>query len=273
MKDQFKRIQLKKYTLTTLLACSIFTACADTPDAAVPKRNNNNDDGRQTATPPASTGTNKIKALKFTGTHDHPLKSSCNLYLALEEEDHDHGGHDHKAGEHSVLMKLDFKTMDGHTPSATEGLFRQYNSDNETYLGEDEVSADTSLVSVGMTLKDGTEGDLNSLPQYIRNKSLAQYIRVHYKQNSDAHDFSELLEEALETTDTSTIDFSKFNIIDEVSLGLAHGDHYHFDDCKKYTAVSIVEIEFDMDGNDDHDHGDHDGHGHHNHLPDFRFKN
>lgn len=252
---------LNKLNLNFLLMALLATplvSCADTPESAVPARD------ALTQTQPAEPGdeptTETVHALKFKGTDTMGRK--CNLYVGLLEEDHD-GGHHHEAEEeHHLVMKLDYTTLDGHAPHDGEGSFYQYNASTGVYSDEDNASSDTNLVLLTMSLKDGSEAQPNDLNEYIQHAELEQYIRVQFTQNTDAHNFVETLEEALEAEDHSTVDLSVFNNkVQMISLGVAHGDHYHFPACMIQKVESIEETSFDIGG----EHDDHDDHSDHDH--------
>jgi choline dehydrogenase-like flavoprotein len=220
------------------------TACAETPNAVVP-----NDDVRNVEQ--VTTEDITAHALKYTGSDS--LGRSCNLYVTVLE-DHDH---DHKSGDegHHLLMKLDYETMDGHKPHAGESEFYQYNAATGVYFGEDEDSPETKLVLLSMSLKEVKEElDPNMLNQYIANAELEQFIRIEFASGSEAHDYVEALELALEG-DHSSVDLTPFKNINKINMGLAHGDHYHFPTCSIQNPVAIEETTFEMDGHDhDHDH-------------------
>lgn len=249
-----KRIISSIYILFSL------TSCADSPNSPVPGNSPSSQEGLESESITAM-------ALKYQGTDAQGRK--CDLYLGIHEEEHgDHEDHDHEEHEHDhhLLVKADYTTLDGHKPNAGEASFLRYKISSSTYYPVNSTQPDTELSLLSMNLKEEKEElDPNLLNTYIKNGELQQYMRIKFSKEANHENFVHALDEVLEGEANLSEEKETLNTIELLSLGLAHGDHYHFPTCFNYSPVGIEEVEFEMQEHDDHDHEDHDHNHEHKH--------
>lgn len=237
---------LRLSLLISSITFSLISACADTPDTVVPAKKSFATDGqnRGSNTRPVQSKVTKVVAIKFEGRDVTGKK--CHLYLGFSQEHHD------KSEQSHLLVKLDYTTLDGHTPRASDGQLHQYNASTGIYYAPEESSPETTLVILSLNLKDGTKALPNLLNEYIKQAKLEQYIRVELSQDTTSSDFISSLERVLESENSAEL--SQLAPIQLISLALAHGDHYHFPTCIGNKATRLVLTEFDLEGHDHHHH-------------------
>jgi hypothetical protein len=117
-------------------------------------------------------------------------------------------------------------------------------------------SENQSLVLLSMKhIDENATTDANNLAGHLRALELEHFFQVEFKKATDHHDFIHDLEETLELVAPNAAELSSVDRIERIDMGLLHGNHYHYPSCRDYSAVSVEETIFEMDGHDhDHDH-------------------
>ncbi len=232
---------MKKFkSLLSILFLSL-VACADTPEAAVGPLT--------TKTGAIESETIIAEAVKYIGRDSRGRK--CNFYVSITN---DHDGHDHRIEDH-LLIKMDYSTADGHRPLDSEASIYFYNTSSGSYSKSANNSSVPALVSM---IADHEHNNPNDIDSLIDEGELEQYVRVELSSEVNTKSFINTLEAVIEGEKTLNSTLNILDTVDVISLGLAHGDHYHFPSCFNFQADSVEVIEFELDAAHDHDHG----HGH-----------
>ena len=256
--------------LSVLLFSMLFSlaACADSPQSPVSKPSDGDNKGISLEEDSEDHSEDSFTALAVKYEGQDTQGRQCDFYVTISEEEEGHEGHEHEHESH-ILVKMDYETLDGHRPHDSEALFYLYDKKNGTYYDEDSNQANATLSLLSLSLKDpDVVPDVSKINEYIKDGELDQYIRVEFSQGVDSGTFKETLHELVEGKGSIDNKLGVLNRIQLISIGAAHGDHYHFPTCLGYQPVSLETVEFDLGGHDDdHDHGDHDDHddGHDDH--------
>lgn len=222
--------------LQALMFCTLLSiaACADSPISAVNSPSANpileNEDHKE------EDGVSTL-AVKYEGKDTQGRQ--CDFFVAVSNDDSadTHGDPSH---EHHYLMKVDYVTLDGHRLHASEGRFYLYNSQTGNYYEQSSNQPDTTLSMLSVNLKDpDAKVDVNFINDYLANGELEQYLRVEFAKNVDAEQFEHALIDVLAGTVPLNDKLNVFDNIQLISMGTAHGDHYHFPICLNYKAVGL----------------------------------
>ncbi len=252
--NHFKYL-LKVFSLCFLLST---TACADSPES--PVSGTSGDNSQQEEGQGQETSENlTAMAVKYEGRDTQGR--TCDFFVTIMEEEGDHSAH-----AHSLALKMNYTTLDGHKPHAGEAQFYLYDSSNGTYYPEDSNKPNTTLSLLSVSLKDpDLVADPNLINDYIANVELDQYLRVEFNQNADVELFEEALESVLAGGTTLEQNLDVFSSVQLLSMGTAHGDHYHFPACLNFAPVSVEETLFELAGHDHDEEEDHDLEEDHDH--------
>ncbi|MEM7646228.1 MAG: hypothetical protein AAF203_04915 [Pseudomonadota bacterium] len=205
-------------------------------------------------------------ALFFTGKDG--FGRDCNLYLAMNEEEHeehaeeadaDDDDHDHEEHHVQWLVKVDY-ALHGQQVFDSLGEFYNYDLGSNIYT-EAEEGANDKLALVTMLVDEDEEEELdpNNLDDLEQEGHLKQFLRLNFK-NVDMDEFTEAAEEVIEDTGLLTSKSTELDKIDSFVGKFAHAGHYDPLSCSNFslagTADKVV-FDLDVEADDDHDH-DHD---------------
>ena len=234
------------------------TACAENATAPVGPRGGN-EQGSLGGEEESEAFT--ANALVFKGRD--PFGTSCNLHLAIVEEE----GHDGEEHEHAMVAKLDY-TIHGQAPADMEVEFKNYSFESNSFTEIDNKVAGSIPVLAAALLKDeNAEVDLNDVESYEESGALEQFLRLDFEFDS-ADAFTEDLETVLEDSSQLAALEGQLDQLESLVMKIYHVGHYDALACSGFKPASVELTEFNLhaehEHEEEHEHEhehEHDDHG------------